>query len=183
MIVRVQLNRAAIVLFVLTGVCAFPQTEPSNEQYKVYSAFLRIQLEHKTGIDDLRVGSDGSSISPKIAAFKKRLTKPRLLEIKERLSGIQTETLESLAECTSTSYRLTRRLTLPIRYVLLDPDRAVGARGYIEFSCVGMNRSQRQAAFFVSRLKCYCAVGKWVLMQKDSNGRWAISKEDIEWIA
>lgn len=76
-----------------------------------------------------------------------------------------------------------RKLTLPTEYVLVDPDRATGSHGYIEFSCVGMNRSETQAAFYVSRLKCDCAAAKWVLMQKDSKGQWAVSKEDAAWIS
>lgn len=159
------------------------QSEPSRQQYEVYSDFLRIQLEGKNGIDDLRVGEHGSSLSPNIAPFAKRLSQKALLDIKERLPGVESDVLSSLAECTSKSYHLSRKLTLPSEYSLIDPARGTGPRGYVEFSCIGMNRTETQAAFFVSRLRCDCAVGKWVLMRKDSNGRWLVAKESIVFIA
>ena len=173
----------AIVVFSLAVVSAFAQSEPSNDQYEVYSAFLRIQLLSKNGIDDLRVGDGGSAIATNIAAFKKPLTKQRLSEIMSRLEGLESDTLESLAECTSKPYRLSRKFTLPTEYVLVDAAGARGRYGYIEFSCVGINRLGTQAIFYVSRLKCDCAVGKWVLMQKDPNGRWTVSKQSTEWIS
>ena|SRR5450631_3481119 len=181
----VRLNRATtIVLFSLAAVSAFGQSEPSKLQYEVYSAFLRIQLLDKNGIADaLRVGDGGSAIAPDIVAFKKRLTQQRLSEIKARFEGLESDTLDSLAECTSKSYRLARKFTVPTEYVLVDPAGATGRYGYIQFSCVGMNRLETQAVFYVSRLKCDCAVGKWVLMQKDSDGHWAVSKESIDWIS
>jgi hypothetical protein len=179
-----RLGRAtAIVMVSLAAVSAFAQSEPSNDQYEVYSAFLRIQLLGKKGIDDLRVGDGGSAIASNIAPFKKPLTKQRLSEIMSRLEGLEPDTLESLAECTSKPYRLSHKFTVPTEYVLVDSAGTTGRYGYIQFSCVGMNRLETQAVFYVSRLNCDCAVGKWVLMQKDSDGRWTVSKQSTEWIS
>lgn len=135
----------AIVVVLLAVVSSFAQSEPSKGQYEVYSAFLRIQLLGKNGIDDLRVGDGGSAIATNIAAFKKPLTKQRLSEIMSRLEGLESETLESLAECASKPYRLSRKFTVPTEYVLFDPAGATGRYGYIQFSCVGMNRLETQA--------------------------------------
>jgi hypothetical protein len=181
----VRLNRAiAIAVFSLAAVSAFAQSEPTKSQYEVYSAFLRIQLLDRSGIADaLRVGDGGSAIAKDIVAFKKRLTKQRLSEIKALLEGLESDTLDSLAECTSKSYRLARKFTVPTEYVLVDPAGAAGRYGYIQFSCVGMNRLETQAVFYVSRLKGEYAVGKWVLMQRDSDGHWTVSKESIDWIS
>jgi hypothetical protein len=172
-----------LLLALLSAVPLVGQLEPSREQYKVYSDFLRIQLEGKNGIDDLRVGKNASTVSPNIEAFPKRLTRKKLHDIEVRLPGVEPDVLKSLAECTSKSYRLSRKLTLPSEYALIDPARETGPRGYIEFSCIGMNRSETQAAFFVSRLNCDCAVWKWILMRKDSNEQWVIAKESIVMIA
>lgn len=172
-----------LLLMLLSAAPVISQSEPSSEQYKVYSDFLSIQLKGKNGIDDLRVGTDASTLSPNIAAFKEKLTQQELFDIARRLPGVESDVLQSLAECTSKSYRLSRKLVLPSEYALVDPARETGPRGYIEFSCIGMNRSETQAAFFVSRLRCNCAVGKWVLMRRDSKGLWAIDKESIVFIA
>jgi hypothetical protein len=101
-----------LLLALLSAVPLLSQTEPSRQQYEVYSDFLRIQLAGKNGIDDLRMGKDASTLSPNIAAFKKTLTEKELLDIKARLPGIESGVLMSLAECTSKSYRLSRKLTL-----------------------------------------------------------------------
>jgi hypothetical protein len=106
-----------------------------------------------------------------------------LSDIKARLPEVEAETLESLASCTANSYRLTPKLELPIKYILAPPEQANRRFGYIEFSCVGMNRPGRQAIFYVSRLKCDCAVGKLVLMRKLQDGTWVIAKEIVLWIA
>jgi len=172
-----------LLLALLSAMPLLSQSEPSRQQYEVYSDFLRIQLAGKNGIDDLRVGKDAATLSPNIEAFKKTLTEKEQLDIKARLPGIESDVLTSLAECTSKSYRLSPKLTLPSEYSVIDPARETGPRGYIEFSCVGINQRETQAAFFVSRLRCDCAVGKWVLMRKDSNGRWAIVKESVVFIA
>jgi len=181
----VKLKRAKhlLLLALFSTSPLFSQSEPSSEDYQVYSAFLLIQLNGRRGIDDLRVGKNASTLSPDIAWSNKQISRKELLDVKERLPGIEPEVLDSLSECTSKSYRLSRKLMLPSEYTLIDPDRGTGPRGYIEFSCVGMNRSKTQAAFYVSRLRCDCAVGKWILMSKDSNGHWAVVKESIVFIA
>ena len=172
-------SAAASIALAFASLCVFAQSDPTKEQYEVYSAFLRIQLEGHRGKDDLRVGRNSSSISSNTMQFKKGLTSAeRQWEIRHRLPEIGRDTLESLGDCISQSFRLTREFTLPTHYGLTTPEQARGP--YLQFSCVGLNRAGTQAAFLVSRLNSDCAVVKWVLMQKDANTGWAVTKESLE---
>ena len=59
-----------LLLTLLAGVPLVSQSEPSSQQFEVYSDFLRIQVEGQNGIDDLRVRKYASTPSPNIAAFR-----------------------------------------------------------------------------------------------------------------
>lgn len=168
---------------VLLGSQSFAQSEPNKVQYGVYSAFLQIQLDGNRGTEDLRVGENMSAISSHIQPINRRLTGDGQSELKSQLSEMEPETLQSLVSCSSRSFVLTHRLTLKSDYQFLAPDSVIGHYGYIEFSCVGLNKAETQAAFHVSRRKCYCAVGKWVLMKKTPDGKWVVVKETADWIS
>ena len=152
-----KLKRAEylLLLTLFSTVPLFPQSEPSSEDYQVYSAFLRIQLNGRREIDDLRVGKNASTISPNIAWANKQISRKELLDVKERLAGIEPEVLESLSECTSKSYRLDRKLMLPSEYVLIDPDRGMGPRG----------RLLSPGPWLVSATKAYSGVGADIVME------------------
>src|ERR1035437_5452624 len=178
----VRLGSAVVVVRALFLPSAFGQSAATDAQYAIYSAFLRAQLSGKHGIDDLRVGEKGSVISPMIEPFRQKLSEKRLADIKVQLPEVEVETLDSLASCTTNSYRLRKKLDLPVEYNLMLPEHVKGRYGYINFSCVGTNRSGSQAVFYVSRLKCDCAVEKLVLMRKVQDG-WMVVKEIVQWIA
>jgi hypothetical protein len=167
----------------LCPLSASGQAEPSDAAYAVYSAYLRIQLDGKHGIEGLRLGEGGSVISPVIRPMKLPRDARGQLEIRSRIPEAESDTLESLSSCSTSSYRLLPKLSLPVEYRLISPKLVPARSSYIEFSCVGTNTAGTEAVLFASRMRCECAVGLLVLMRRSKDGNWTISKEVVDWIA
>ncbi len=179
--------------------CAFAQDYSADakgmtdEAYSVISAYLRGQLAGKNGVDDIRVGESGSVLAPETKRWKTpQLGADERIWMKRELQGLQDQTLDSLEACSGTSFPFRSQLSLPVAYQVASLEEISSieklyakypkARGYVQFSCVGINTSKTQALFFVERNMCHCAVGKFVMLEKNNSGEWEIKHEMLRWI-
>ena len=165
----------------------------SDVAYSVLSAYLRTQLAGGNAWDDIRVGRPGSVLSPRTMRWKVPLTANDKQWMRRDLRGVRDETIASFEECADSSVPIAAQFSLPAPYQIASENeiesvaklyaRYPKTLGFVQFSCVGINAAQSQALFFVERLKCRCAVGKFVLMEKNVAGGWGFKAQLVRWIS
>jgi hypothetical protein len=190
-----QLSQSIMALLLAVGCgSTFAQdTDLSGRDYAVLSDFLRSQLAGKNGIDDIRVGAKGAVIAASTLVFPKPLDRRERESMMTDLKGITPDTLESFERCSGKHMEVRHRFRLPVEYEVALPEetkdfkllysRHPHTNGYVQFSCIGVNSSSSQVLFSVERLMTDSAVGKWILMERDALGNWAVKAELIRWIA
>lgn len=191
----VHRNFWLIPLLLLAASCgaSFAPAQLSARDYAVLSDFLRSQLEGRNGIDDIRVGPNGSMIAPLTMAFLKPLERDMRDSIIRNLKGVSSDTIESFEHCGRKQMLVSHAFNLPVEYEMARPEetkdiktlyeRHPRTNGYVQFSCVGVNSSDTQALFFLERLMTHSAVGKWILMERGPSGKWMVKQEYVTWIA
>jgi hypothetical protein len=178
----------ALAVLIVVGIWAYhftrlPQkleNDLANDDYRVYSAFLRAQLKGNPN-DSWRVGPGGVPIVAEIKTFPKPLAGIRW-HIASELQPLEPETFDAFQTCAPKPYVLDHKLDVPTDYELISRSSPPGELGEIQFSCIGFNRARTQAFFYVELIYCpLCGGGEWVLMRKKPDGSWEIYQEAGAW--
>jgi len=156
--------------------------------YQVLSSFLNEQ-------NNIRVGSGrGESIlAPLTASFPSPIPGEEQRWMKRELTGLRDDTLANFHRSMRQTAVLAPRFSIPAPYIIGTFEEAENIErlyahfprtsGFVQFWCVGYNTDSSQALFWVERRMTHSAVGLYVLMNKDTNGRWNIAGEMVRWIA
>lgn len=192
---------ASVVIVVTFLLCARADDTGNSRKtlgerdYRIFSAFLREQLAGKNSVDDIRVGQPGSVIAPETIPWIKPMTADERQWIKRELKGIQDDTLTSFEGCAALPVSFEARLSLPIEYHIASREDASSVErfyakypsgktwGLLRLSCVGWNASETQVLFYLERTMCHCAIGKFVMMEKNSFGVWVTKGQMLRWIS
>jgi hypothetical protein len=168
-------------------------TELKPNESQVLKDYVRSEGGSRRGSDAIRLGKDGSLLVPVTMRFTKKSISKLQAGLRQGLSSIKEETWQSFKECAPLAHTIPLSVVPPMTRLLTeqqmkDVDAIVTQRppdtGYIEFSCIGIDKAETQELFYVHRLRTNNAVGKWVMMRRESrHDAWVVAQELIDWIA
>ena len=186
-------RHAFCVLAVITSLCASDvRTDLEPNKCAVLSDFLRAEMGKD--VYAIRTGNNGSLLLTVTMPFTEKALPKAEREVKVGLKPLNMETWQSFRDCATRSQSIQHNISAPPLTAFLTPqqmkdvDRVLAKRppssGYIGFSCVGIDKSETQALFYLSRLRTSNAVGKWVLMERRSRTMpWIQAQDMVVWIA